>query len=316
MYQKLVKYTKKYNMLQTAGSQKIPSLIDNARTALSSIRGQLIPVLEKYSQLKPTHTKYGTGVRTTYPASSSRDILKTGQEPVPYEPVYYVADVVISSIWAAGKSPAQSWADPENPAEIAAQIAAGRKRVTPYGTSIANQPFEIINGFPVNPLGKTGFTGRGELGLWGANPAADPIIFRTINNIFCVLLIQRADGAKEWAFPGGMVDPTDSTISAAAVRELREETGFSVTDLVNYSLGMVYSGYVDDARNTDNAWMETNAFAWYLPAEVPSNKIKLFADGDETLAVKWVPVTPELLEDGKLFASHGAILRDAIRKLI
>lgn len=85
-------------MLQTAGSQEIPSLMDNARTALSSIRGQLIPVLAKYPTLKPTHTKYGTGVRTTYPASPSRDILKTGQVPVPYEPVYYVADVVIASI--------------------------------------------------------------------------------------------------------------------------------------------------------------------------------------------------------------------------
>jgi hypothetical protein len=62
--------------------------------------------------------------------------------------------------------------------------------------------------------------------------------------------------------------------------------------------------------------METNVFSWFLPADVPSNKIKIHADGDETLAVKWVPMTPDLLEDGKLFASHGAILRDAIRKLI
>lgn len=286
--------------------------------ALSRILNIFTAVLAKYPPLAKTHTKYGMGLRTAYPASPARDALKNGEKPDPYQPVNYTAEVVTKSIWAPGKPPAQSWADPENPEEIPTQVTAGRKRVMQYGYSIANQPFEVVNGFPANPIGITGITGRGELGLWGPNPAADPIIFRMINAVLCVLLIQRADGSKEWAFPGGMVDPTDPTISAAAVRELWEETKLLVADLIKYSLGMVFSGYVDDARNTDNAWMETNAFAWFLTDDVPSNKIKLFegGDGEETLAVKWVPVTPELLEDGKLFASHGAILRDAVRKLI
>jgi ADP-ribose pyrophosphatase len=304
--------------MSTASTFNPSSIMISAVKALSPILDMFTAVLAKYPPLAKTHTKYGMGVRTAYPASPARDALKKGERSDPYQPVNYTADVVTTSIWAPGKPPAQSWADPENPEEIATQVAAGRKRVMPYGYSIANQPFEIVNGFPANPIGITGITGRGELGLWGANPAADPIIFRMVKDILCVLLIQRADGSKEWAFPGGMVDPTDPTISAAAVRELKEETGFSVTDLVKYSLGPVFSGYVDDSRNTDHAWMETNAFSWFLTDDVPSNKIKLFegGDGEETLAVKWVPLTPELLEDGKLFASHGAILRDAVRKLI
>jgi len=304
--------------MSCASTSNISSIMISAVKVLSPILEMFTAVLTKYPPMAKTHTKYGMGVRTAYPASPARDVLKKGGRPDPYQPINYVADIVTTSIWVAGKSLAQSWADPENPEEIATQVAAGRKRVMPYGYSIANQPFEIINGFPANPIGITGITGRGELGLWGPNPAADPIIFRMVKDTLCVLLIQRADGSKEWAFPGGMVDPTDPTISAAAVRELKEETGFSLADMKNYSLGMIFSGYVDDSRNTDHAWMETNAFAWFLTDDVPSNKIKLFEGGDneETLAVKWVPLTPALLEDGKLFASHGSILRDAVRKLI
>jgi len=308
-------------MSSSSESNPTTPILATAIKALSHILNAFNDVLAKYPPLAKTHTNYGIGVRTAYPASPARDALKKGETPTPYQPVYNVAGVVTSSVWAPGKPPAQSWADPESKdieTDIAAQVAAGRKRVMPYGQSLAHQPFEIINNFPANPMGITGITGRGELGLWGPNPAADPIIFRMINAVLCVLLIQRADGTKQWAFPGGMVDPTDPTISAAAVRELWEETLLAIAGLSQYSLGPVYNGYVDDARNTDNAWMETNAYAWFLTDDVPSNKIKLSegGDGEETLAAKWVPVTPELLEDGKLFASHGAILRDAVRKLI
>lgn len=308
-------------MSSSSASSSLSPIITTATKALSPILDTFTAVLAKYPPLTKTHTNYGVGVRTAYPASPARDALKKGETPEPYSPVYHVADVVISSAWAPGKPPAQSWADPECndiEAEVAAQVAAGRKRVMPYGLSLTDLSFNRVNGFPVNPMGLTGITGRGELGLWGPNPAADPIIFRMINTMLCVLLIQRADGTKQWAFPGGMVDPTDPTISATAVRELKEETGFSVEDLSQYSLDPVYNGYVDDARNTDNSWMETNAYAWFLTDDVPSNKIKLSegGDGEETLAAKWVPVTPDLLEDGRLFASHAAILRGAVGKLI
>lgn len=36
----------------------------------------------------------------------------------------------------------------------------------------------VLEGRPLNPLGRTGLKGRGLLGRWGPNHAADPIVTR------------------------------------------------------------------------------------------------------------------------------------------
>lgn len=38
--------------------------------------------------------------------------------------------------------------------------------------------YSIKNGFPMNPVGRTGIYGRGLLGRWGPNHAADPVVTR------------------------------------------------------------------------------------------------------------------------------------------
>ena len=38
--------------------------------------------------------------------------------------------------------------------------------------------YEIKEGLPVNPVGRTGLRGRGLLGRWGPNHAADPVVTR------------------------------------------------------------------------------------------------------------------------------------------
>ena len=40
------------------------------------------------------------------------------------------------------------------------------------------ETYKIINGRPINPMGRTGLTGRGQLGKWGPNHAADPVVTR------------------------------------------------------------------------------------------------------------------------------------------
>lgn len=78
-----------------------------------------------------------------------------------------------------------------------------------------NGLYEIQNGRPRNPAGRTGLVGRGLLGRWGPNHAADPIITRWKKNnsgnkithpvsgkhILQFVAIKRKD-CGEWAIPG------------------------------------------------------------------------------------------------------------------
>ena len=79
---------------------------------------------------------------------------------------------------------------------------------------------QVQNGFPLNVRGRTGLRGRGILGRYGPNHAADPVVTRWKRDpdsgevitspkngrqILQFVGIQRRD-TGEWAIPGGMVD--------------------------------------------------------------------------------------------------------------
>ncbi|XP_041979420.1 ADP-ribose pyrophosphatase, mitochondrial-like isoform X2 [Aricia agestis] len=181
-------------------------------------------------------------------------------------------------------------------------------------------PYKIVNSYPLNPIGRTGLQGRGVLGRWGPNHAADPIVTRwkKIENganhndksILQFVAIKRRD-TGEWALPGGMVDPGEK-ISTTAIREFEEEAMNSLETSESekeiwrikfkefFSTGIeIYSGYVDDPRNTDNAWMETTAYNYHDETGSVVGSLQLKA-GDDAVGVKWVDITPEL----NLYASH------------
>ncbi|XP_067413246.1 ADP-ribose pyrophosphatase, mitochondrial isoform X2 [Emydura macquarii macquarii] len=141
--------------------------------------------------------------------------------------------------------------------------------------------YEVENGRPRNPAGRTGLVGRGLLGRWGPNHAADPIITRwkrdssgnkiahpiSGKNILQFVAIKRKD-CGEWAIPG------------------------------------VYNGYVDDPRNTDNAWMETEAVNYHDESGETMDNLLLEA-GDDAGKVKWVDISEKL----KLYANHGDFIK-------
>lgn len=193
-----------------------------------------------------------------------------------------------------------------------------------------NGPYQIVNGFPLNPLGRTGICGRGVLGRWGPNHAADPIISRWkrldngnmavgVNNkpILQFIAIKRGD-TGEWAIPGGMVDPGEK-VSETAIREFKEEAlnSLSLTDKIQwekeidefFSEGeVIYQGYVDDCRNTDNSWIETIAYNFHDESGLTVGLLKLHA-GDDAVGVRWVDITPDL----KLYASHTEIVNSVLK---
>ncbi|WP_255622852.1 NUDIX domain-containing protein [Pseudonocardia sp. DSM 110487] len=128
---------------------------------------------------------------------------------------------------------------------------------------------------PLNPTGRTGRTGR-NLGKWGENAAADPIVVAGAGEDRHILLIRRRDRGV-WAIPGGMVDPGE-TAPAALVRELREETGVDLAEVPPTILGHVY---VEDWRNTDHAWVCSTVALYQLPAQVVATA------GDDAADARW-----------------------------
>jgi nicotinate (nicotinamide) nucleotide adenylyltransferase len=163
-------------------------------------------------------------------------------------------------------------------------------------------------GRPLNPLGRTGIQGRGLLGKWGPNHAADAIVTRIspTTGFLEVLLIQRECGA--WAIPGGMVDDGEAPL-AAAYRELVEETGVTMDETPPH---VVYQGIGDGPRVTDNAWVETSAYHFHLSAESSLNQATPTGSSD-ALDARWMTVTPDLIRT--LYANHGELLSMALSQM-
>lgn len=203
--------------------------------------------------------------QTKHPAYPARAKVKSifWVEPDPdYRPVEFTQKAVLEN--DCTKKP-NGWADPaEITPEFQKKLAERTSNAIREGDKVI-----MVNGLPRNPIGRTGMTGRGLLGKYGPNFAADPLVTRFDPNTgnLQMVAIQRGD-TKEWAIPGGMVDEGE-TVSVTLKREFTEEARNlkdeeqkevqeKLDDLFQKNGVPVYIGYVDDPRNTDIAWMEVS----------------------------------------------------------
>lgn len=193
-------------------------------------------------------------------------------------------------------------ADPADPREIA--------EFSSLETSVVQRD---QYGRPLNPMGRTGISGRGMLDKWGATSAADPLLTRhnPETGALEILLIQRGD-TGEWGLPGGKVDEGEEPWQAAG-RELREEArvrGVRIDFSSAERTKVIYAGYADDSRNTDNAWMETTVLHYHLNEEEARN-ITIEASSDAVDA-RWFTVNEDFYTNPELFSSHGQYIRAAV----
>lgn len=183
---------------------------------------------------------------------------------------------------------------------------------------------------PLNPVGRTGVIGRGRLFRWGPNHAADPIVTRWKRDKEGNIILDPKTGKRklefvgiqrkntdEWAIPGGMRDPGEK-ITRTLIREFKEEAmnsnmhkdiEFRKLDRIlgNFFKGgtEIYKGYMDDPRNTDNAWMETLACNFHDENGDLVGMLKL-EGGDDAKDAKWMDLNGKIV----LFAGHLDLLRE------
>ncbi|XP_029794679.1 transient receptor potential cation channel subfamily M member 2 isoform X3 [Suricata suricatta] len=177
--------------------------------------------------------------------------------------------------------------------------------------------YAVQDGLPLNPMGRTGLRGRGALGCFGPNHTLQPVITRwrrnqdgaicrkSIKKMLEVLVVKHPL-SEHWALPGGSRDPGEM-LPRKLKQVLRREFWSSFQNLLTQGTE-VYKGYVDDPRNTDNAWIETVAISIHFPDQSDMDLKRLNSHlhaCDPGMSVRWQVVDKRI----PLYANHKTILR-------
>ena len=156
--------------------------------------------------MKP-HTQARTEANTHYTGRRvevADKLVPWSKEATSYLPGEFTDNSVLT------KGVEEGWADPQKPQEV-----TDLRQRKSY-----EAPIEIVDGVPLNPRGRTGLRGRGLLGQWGPNHAADPIVTRYNPQTGKLQLVAvRREDTGQFAMPGGMSDRPGDTWN----RKMRSE---------------------------------------------------------------------------------------------
>ena len=212
------------------------------------------------------------------------------------------------------------WADPSNISE-----AELRKRKVWYNNrliSLDEANIVFCNNKPLTPI-ETGINGRGLLGKYGPNHAADPIVTR-INQVTqnVEFIAAKRNDTNQYCIPGGMVDPGES-VSDTLKREFKEEVASKcdpkIIDEVFKNGDLLYAGPTyNDPRTTNNAWIETYVMHYHISKEL-ADRLKLTPQLSENSKVKWVSCNhPDLYGDHSIYVkkASNSVLTSAIAEYL
>lgn len=174
--------------------------------------------------------------------------------------------------------------------------------------AVALVPYTLdAYGLPRNPSGRTGRAGR-NLGRWAENAACDAAVVTGRGGTRRILMGKRAD-RKQWAVPGGMLEPGESLLEAMK-RELLEETSVDLGDAQPADVRILY---VPDWRNADLAWVCSARGIFCVSDALPA------VAGDDLLEVGWWPapdletLAAALDPVGGLYEPHWVLLAGVLK---
>ena len=99
----------------------------------------------------------------------------------------------------------------------------------------------------------------------------------------------------------------------ASVRHVEERTmAMQLLDKLFANGRLVYQGYVDDARNTDNAWMETAAFHFHCEGAVANLNL---AAGDDAAHAFWLDINTADATYAGMSENHKVWVDDVAEKM-
>jgi len=230
---------------------------------------------------------------------------------ISYKPVDFTHSNVIDAI---GK-----WADKEWEFLDQTEKALILERITHSNGKKQRVKHVLHKGRPRNPRGRTGMKGRGLLGKHGPNHAADPIVTRYHKGKLQMVVVKRRD-TGEFAIPGGMTEgqSVPATLKKEFLEEaLKYESNPALSGALREQIECffdkggesIYVGYVDDPRNTDDAWMETHCQHLHMDSNLAS-RLPLLGGDDASMAM-WKNVDANL----KLYASHIDWVTKVMKKM-
>lgn len=167
-------------------------------------------------------------------------------------------------------------------------------------------------GRQLNPAGRTGIAGRGQMSRWGANPAVSVIVLR-LERQPAEIMLGRRDGPKGFALPSLFLQAEESALEGLW-RIIQETTGYKLElDEARglfeglYDAQVLYRGHLNEPRQTDHAWFDVRVFLFALYGGIAHG---VFGPSRALGKVEWQPLTAETINE--LDANGARLVRMAI----